>query len=76
MKISVDEIDQLQDKIDEKTNSYLEQNGWKNSCGNPMHIWLWEKEIDGKQFTLPRSLAREMQERLDISLELEDEEEL
>jgi len=39
--------------------------GWEQSCKNPLSIWMWEKDIEGKHFTLNESTAVQMQNALD-----------
>lgn len=47
------------------TSRYLEANGWEHSSSNPAHIWLWEKEVNGRTITVSEDVAVRMQQNLD-----------
>jgi hypothetical protein len=43
----IEEIEQAKDEADERFDSLLRSQGWKQTSGNPASIWLWEKTMPG-----------------------------
>ena len=40
---------------------YLESRGWEYTSDTPGHLWLWEKNVDGKRILVSQDIAIYMQ---------------
>ena len=58
----IDKADSISEYLRQK---YLVQEGWEYKCDNILARWFWEKEIEGKHFTLSKKDALTMQMALE-----------
>jgi hypothetical protein len=42
--------------------SYLNETGWKLTCDNPAHRWMWEKTINGKVLVMNQEDAVDLED--------------
>lgn len=47
--VTLDDIGAASDSLQEMQERFLHQRGWETSCDFPGSIWLWCKEVRGRQ---------------------------
>lgn len=63
--VDISERSKHQQAIREIEKKYLLENGWEMNTDNPISVWMWEKEIDGKTYHVDRKMAVKFQSKLD-----------
>lgn len=57
--------DVLCSQAEEVVSKALRQAGWKHTSQTPCSVWMWQKEIGGKTYSVSRDDAASIQERSD-----------
>ena len=55
--VTLDDIDEVSYNLHEMQERFLRQRGWECSCDFPGSIWLWCKEIRGRQIATDMNYA-------------------
>lgn len=45
--------------------AFLRSKGWRHTSHTPAHLWLWERNINGRMILVERDTAVKMQAYLD-----------
>lgn len=72
--VTVEQIGEAGENLHELKERYLRQHGWEISCDFPGSIWLWCKDIRGRQIAVNMDVAYGM-ESYDEEMRLDAEEE-
>lgn len=59
------ERDRLEQDAFDVTANALRRAGWNYTSQTPCSVWMWQKEIGGKLFSVSQETAAEIQEKLD-----------
>lgn len=55
----------LSQQAEETVAKALRQSGWKHTSQTPCSVWMWQKEIGGRTYSVSRRDAAMIQERAD-----------
>lgn len=61
----INEIADLEDRINTLRRSYLESKGWHNTSSTPGSFWMWEKELKDFKVLVSEKDAWRIQFHLD-----------
>lgn len=57
--------DALEQEMEDVVSQGLRVAGWSHTSSTPCSVWMWQKEIDGKLYSVSRTDASHIQERAD-----------
>lgn len=72
LEMTYDKVCAAHDAYFVAREQYLRDRGWVLANDNPAGYWLWQREIDGKKYTLLAEQACETQGLLDLTQEFRD----
>ena len=57
-----DILDDLESQMDAAIQGLLSRRGWKHTSSTPDCVWMWEKEYNGKVYSVSQQRALQMEQ--------------
>lgn len=62
---TAEDIDAASRRHGFEIDAFLRSKGWRHTSHTPAHLWLWERNLNGRLLLVERDTAVKMQEYLD-----------
>lgn len=70
---TVHDIAFLREQFGYAEDEFLRRRGWKHTSDTPGCFWMWQREIDGKVYSVSKSTALSMEEINDVHEDEDDD---